>query len=446
MKKCDVIVIGAGAAGLAAAVQLSNAGQSSVILEARDRIGGRIFTKYDADLAAPIELGAEFIHGKPPEIWDLLKAVHEPIAELEGDSWCSDHDSVYPCNFFGLVEDVLKKMDKSAPDESFLAFLDRCWKNPTADPKREEARQRSIAYVSGFNAADPGLVGVHWLVKGMEAEEKNGDRVFRSELGYEKLIEIFKQQLAQVPIELQAIVTAIRWKPGSVEVSGRGAKGEFTIEGRKVLVTVPLAVLQSKAGESGAIEFQPSLPAEKLSALEKLEMGKVIRVVLRFRHRFWDNLQPIEGHGRTLSRMSFLFTKDDWFPTWWTTMPSKLPIITGWAPFQSAERLSNQSEQFVLERALSSLPTVLGVAEDLVKREFLGGYFHDWQSDPFSRGAYSYGKVGSDGAQQALADPIAGTLFFAGEATDTTGNNGTVHGAMSSGVRAAAQILGVIRH
>ena len=175
--------------------------------------------------------------------------------------------------------------------------------------------------------------------------------------------------------------------------------------------------------------------------LNRLEMGKIMRVVLRFRHRFWDDIVPSPSGRETLADMSFLFSEDEWFPTWWTTMPEKMPIITGWAPFRSAERLSGKDEAFVVDRALRSLGGLLRIDAEKLREELANAYFHDWQSDPFSRGAYSYGKVGSDGAQQALGESIENTLFFAGEATDITGHNGTVHGAMASGYRAANEIL-----
>ena len=144
---------------------------------------------------------------------------------------------------------------------------------------------------------------------------------------------------------------------------------------------------------------------------------------------------------KTLSGMSFLFSDDDWFPTWWTASPAKLPIITGWAPFRCAEQLSGKNRSFVIDRSLQTLSRLLNFNLEELTHLLDDAYFHDWQNDPFSRGAYSYGGVGADGAQQALASPIENTLFFAGEATDITGHNGTVHGAIASGHRAAEEIL-----
>jgi monoamine oxidase len=116
-------------------------------------------------------------------------------------------------------------------------------------------------------------------------------------------------------------------------------------------------------------------------------------------------------------------------------------VITGWAPFRSAEKLSGKDQEAVIQQALQSLSRQLQVDLKNLESWLESAYFHDWQTDPFSRGAYSYAKVGADGAQQALAAPVENTLFFAGEATDTTGNNGTVHGAIASGQRAAREII-----
>jgi monoamine oxidase len=162
-----------------------------------------------------------------------------------------------------------------------------------------------------------------------------------------------------------------------------------------------------------------------------MEMGKVIRIVFRFRNAFWKKFRPSKADSQNLSHLGFLFSRDERFPTWWTRMPIDVPMITGWAPFRAAEHLSGKRESQVVQEGLAALSRVFHVPQHKIEEEFVKAYFHDWQNDPFSRGAYSYGKIGSDGAQLALAEPINETLFFAGEATDITGNNGTVHGAIA---------------
>lgn len=439
----DVIIIGAGASGISAATALASAGLSILLLEARDRIGGRIFTLQDPKLHAPIELGAEFVHGRPAEILDLLKAHHVRIREVDGDNWCVEEGRVCPCNFFSDVDQILQKMrEHKIGDESFTDFLKHSTSRLPDTPSLRRAKQWATGYVSGFNAADPALVSVNWLVQGMHAEEQiEGDRAFRAEHGYADLIEIFQQQLRDSGISLHknTIVESIQWRPGQVDIAASKANGTTSFSAPRVLITVPLGVLQAQVDDKGTIRFIPELPQQKQNAIRNIAMGKVIRVTLRFRERFWKDL-PRENNSKSMDGMSFLFSHDDWFPTWWTTAPLKLPLLTGWAPFHCALRLSGKSESLVVEHSIATLHRLLGVGIQELETLLEHAYFHDWQTDPFSRGAYSYGKVGGDQAPQALAMPVDNTLFFAGEATDANGLSGTVHAAIASGRRAALEI------
>ena len=443
----DVIVIGAGASGLTAAEQLGKSGFRVMILEARARIGGRMYTQTDPVLGTPIEYGAEFIHGLPPEIFEPLQSHNVAVHEIEGDNWCVRHRQLTTCDFFGDVDKILKKMDREQPDESFLQFVKRCFSESLGSPSRSEAIEHAISYVSGFNAADPDRVGIHWLVKGSEAEEElAGHRAFRSEHGYQDLLDIMRRLLdaANVRVQLETVVTSVSWKPGQVEVAAQRLGAPCHFSAKSVLVTLPLGVLKAGEGETGAVLITPSLPTAKLDALSKLEMGEAARVTLRFRERFWDQIFP-EGQKKSLVDLSFLLSQDEWIPTWWTTLPKRVPTLTGWAAFRRAEKLSSLSDQQVGDRAVQSLAELLNQPVHHLEDLLDASYFHDWETDPYSRGAYSYGGVGADGAQEALGSPVENTLFFAGEATDVTGNNGTVHGAISSGKRAAQEILNSLK-
>lgn len=440
----DVIVIGAGAAGITAAVALSAAAVKVTILEARDRIGGRIFTVHDSSCKAPVELGAEFIHGRPPQIWELLKSHRIRISEVKGDTWCSTNGKLAPCDFFSEVDKILEKMDDRKPDQSFENFLKGYRGKSGNDRHWEEAKKWATGYVSGFNAADPALVGVHWLVKEMRAEEKiEADRIFHSEHGYADLLGIFEKQLAagSVKVQKNTVVKSIQWRRGNATITARRPSGNSSLSAPRVLITVPLGVLQASSKEKGAIRFTPKLPEKKENAIRNIAMGKVIRVTLRFRERFWNDLpKGRKKVSKSMAGLSFLLSHDEWFPTWWTVSRG-LPLLVGWAPFRCAERLSGKSESFVTEHAIEALHRLTGLPAGELEGLLEHVYCHDWQADPFSRGAYSYGKVGGDGAELALGKPVENTLFFAGEATDTTGNTGTVHAAMASGNRAAREIM-----
>ena len=440
-------------AGLSAAVELARAGLRVEIIEARDRIGGRVFTKHDPTLDHPVELGAEFVHGMPPEIWLPAQQHNLKMTEVEGDLWCSLDSRLQPCNFFRQADKILEEMNDRDPDESFLDFLSR--KFPGDD--HADAKRWATGYVSGFNAAEPAEVSVHWLVHGREAEEQiQGDRAFRIAGGYQRLLDIFAIALAKlnVLIHRNTVVGRIEWSRNAVKVEispigdntycvgtdlqvrpAERSSVTKSFTAPRALVTFPLGVLQS-----GSIHFDPDLPADKKSALTKLAMGKVVRVTLCFRERFWKDIQS-DGEDKNLGNLSFLFSRDPLFPTWWTQMPEHVPIITGWAPAKSAETLAGMSENQIIDKAVGSLSSLLGIKKAHIQSQLSAGYFHDWNSDPFSRGAYSYVKAGGEGCQKTLGAPVDETLFFAGEATDITGNNGTVHAAIASGIRAANEIL-----
>jgi monoamine oxidase len=435
--RVDVIVIGAGAAGLVAAVELADTGLSVIVLEARDRIGGRIFTLNDVEQQFPIELGAEFIHGRPSETMDLLRQGKIPIREVDGDNWCAQNGGFSPCDLFSEVDEILQRMNEDGPDESFAEFLKRCCPDASAD-----AKTHALSYVAGFNAADPAQVSVHWLVRQSRAEENiEGERAFRARGGYHSLLDLLQQRVAKARISVRTntVVHRVAWRPGNVSIDAVCSEQAIKLDASRVLITVPLGVLQARGSEAGAIEFSPALPQEKLDSIAGMEMGKVLRVVLHFRERFWDRIRPPDRNDKTLAKMSFLFSQDNWFPTWWTAMPDRFPIITGWAPWQSAERLESESVP-VVARALQTLGGLLGVGNTEMERLLEIAYFHDWQADPYSRGAYSYVKAGFAHAPEVLSRPVKGTLFFAGEAADVTGNNGTVHGAIASARRAIIEI------
>ena len=438
----DVLIVGAGAAGVSAALELSRAGLRVEILEARDRIGGRMFTRHDPTLNHPIELGAEFVHGLASEIWLPIQRHNLKSTEVDGDVWCSIDGKLQRCNFFAQADKILSAMDDefkdsdaNRNDESFLDFLARRF----SGKDHEEAKRWATGYVSGFNAADPGLVSVRWLVDSRRADEQiEGDRAFRIAGGYQTLIDIFLRELKDrnVRIRLNTIVTNVKWNSGSVEIFANGPQPETRFFAARALITLPLGVLHA----ASFVRFEPELPPEKRAALEKLAMGNVVRVTLCFRERLWQDLHGTSD-SKSLRDLSFLFSRDKFFPTWWTQMPDPVPIITGWAPASAAESLAGMSNDEVIDKAIQSLSNILHVEKSNVQSKLSVAYFHDWDSDPFSRGAYSYVKVGGEGCQQVLGSPIDGTLFFAGEATDTSGHNGTVHGAIASGRRAAQDIL-----
>ena len=220
----------------------------------------------------------------------------------------------------------------------------------------------------------------------------------------------------RVSTRLGTAVTEVAWRRG--EVVARIARGE-EVRARKAIITVPIGVLKAP----DAIRFTPEL-RDKQRALDRIEVGHVVKIILRFRERFWNDFNFVHSHNAH-------------FPAWWTAAPARVPLMTGWAGGHAADRLL--AEGHIIDRGIESLASILGVPRRRVASKLDAAHTHDWQADPFSRGAYSYAGVGGSNAYRALAKPVANTLFFAGEATSD--QTGTVAGAIASGRRAARQIL-----
>jgi len=408
---------------------LSRKGVRVRILEARDRIGGRIWTVHDPFTRVPIELGAEFIHGRPPEIFDVLKRRSEKPEQIRGDDWYSHQGKLSKAEFFERADQLLDRMDDSGPDESFEAFLAR--QNDDAETK-DWARK----YVEGFNAARADSISVHALVQSSKAEEEiDGDRQFRLAGGYNSLLRMMRGDIDPrfTSLHTSAVVKHVRWSTDQVFVVSEGEAGRREWRASAVLITLPLGVLQA-----GDVIFDPPITA-KHRALSLLYMGEVIRVTLTFDHPIWQDVA-----GREAREMRFLFSDDEHFPTLWTHLPEHVASITGWAEGRYADNVSGHGEQEITRRAATSLANVLGVNVDKVMNSLSASYLHDWQSDRFSRGSYSWPKAGGADAHHELSLPLENRLFFAGEATDFTGHFGTVHGAIASGLRAGKEILSAL--
>jgi monoamine oxidase len=188
--------------------------------------------------------------------------------------------------------------------------------------------------------------------------------------------------------------------------------------------------LKAPPDHPGAIPFDPPLDAKR-AALDGLETGHVCKVTLRFRDRFWDALGEPDAN--------FWHDPQGPFPTWWNAAPRQAPVLTAWAGGPRAEALLGRPEREVLSRALDGLAGVMRTPRRRLESSLQSWATHDWRADPWSRGAYSYAAVGGEDAAGALARPLEGTLFFAGEATDNE-EAGTVEAAVTSGQRAAREI------
>jgi monoamine oxidase len=435
----DVVIIGAGVSGLAAASELRKSGLSVLILEARDHVGGRAWTRHEPDLSAPIELGAEFIHGRIPETFELLSEVGKAALDTSGAHWTL-RDSKLAQNTEDLFGDIQTALERSnvlkEPDISFETWLSRSGQYGLSP----EAAAMAKAFAEGFDAADPARLSAHFIAKEWGAGGMLDSPQFRPLGGYSSVLAALAGTLHRenIRLQLQTVVREIRWQRGAVEIDATFLASPFSVKATCAIVTLPLGVLQAATGTSGAVRFVPALEAKR-QALEGLVSGPVLKSSLRFRRAFWEELD-----GGKYAGAAFFHSATTAFPTFWTTLPLRAPLLTAWIGGPKAARLSMSETPDIVRQALESLSALFG-GRPHSEFELEAAYLHNWQTDPFARGAYSYIAVGGGNARSALAAPLEDTLFFAGEATDTQDEAATVTGALQSGERAAREVIGSLK-
>lgn len=428
----DVIVVGAGAAGLAAAAHLSRHGKSVCVLEARDRIGGRILTVRPRGAAIPLELGAEFIHGESPAIFEQLR--------LAGDVAVDTAQTRYRVpqpgrmkrseDLFETMKERLRRIPKPRVDVPFAEFLakHRRQLSPTV-------RAFATMLVEGFDAADPTRASAIEILKEWAGGSAADAPTFRPQRGYGALMDSLAGSLdpAKTCVQLECAVNEVRWRRGEVNVaySRHGEPG--SVRAAQAIVTLPLSVLQLPALTPGSVLFTPMLPRKQVP-LSRLLMGPVVKLVLCFSRPFWAEID--DGMHRDVA---FFHAQGAPFPTFWTSLPVRAPVLTAWSGGPKASKLLARSTDEVLRAALVSVAEIFGKRRDY-RKMLEAVYWHDWQSDPYSSGAYSYAGVGGGPAKKQLAKSVEQTLFFAGEALDVE-ESSSVGGALSTGQRAAQELL-----
>jgi monoamine oxidase len=441
-KKADVLVIGAGAAGLSAARALQDSGIEVAVLEARDRIGGRVWTIHDRAARVPVELGAEFIHGRAPGLGELLVASSLASVDVGGRRFQARGKRLRPLDdFWERLDRVMRHLGDVRNDRSFHEFISE----KPGGRRLATERRLAMLFVEGFHGADPKRISAAALAEsGSPGDDKAERKLGRVVDGYDRLLRWLAEPLT-ARIQLSSPVVSVEWEPGhvSIEIASSRTRKARVVTGRVAIVTVPLGVLKAPAGSPGAIGFTPAL-ADKTRALNTLAMGSALRVALRFENRFWSSQQFAGRRGvDDLDALSFLHSADRDFPTWWSAYPMAVPIMVGWCGGTRARQLSTLSHGEIVDRAVHSLARQLRTSP--ARMHLKAAWTHDWQNDPFARGAYSYQMVGGADAPATLARAVRGTLFFAGEATDASGATGTVHGAIATGRRAAAQVIRRLR-
>ncbi|MBC7926509.1 MAG: FAD-dependent oxidoreductase [Bryobacteraceae bacterium] len=409
----DTVVVGAGAAGLTAARILGEAGHRVLIAEARDRAGGRMWSEPLPGLPVVAELGAEFIHGTPEATWELIRKWGIPAQERCGNRLCYENGKLGNCTFPEQVDEIFSTLETyRGEDISFSQFV-----ATHAAHFDQTSRRWAREYIEGFDAADSENISVKWLQSSSAAEEADeGHKLFAISTGYSSLVsEMIHSLPNDATLRLACPVRSVKWSESGVVV----ATDSGTFSCRFAVLTVPPPVLPS-------VRFDPPVP--NTEAAKRIATGPVMRVTLAFRESFWPSFSMLHSHAED-------------FPTWWTHLPVTAPVLTAWCGGPRAARLSALTRAEIIDRALDALSRLLNTGRSRIEDSLVSAHTHNWQTDEWSKGAYSYVTAGNTDATAQLAAPVGNRLFFAGEASESTGRSGLVHGAILTGQRAAREIL-----
>jgi len=419
-KSQDIIIVGGGVAGLFAARELLTQGYPVTVLEANDRLGGRIHTIHDSSFDPPVEKGVEFIHGNLPLTFQLLKEAgieYSPVGgrmvRVVNGEWKTQDD------FTIGWKELMERMNEVRVDMTVQQFLEKNF----SENKYERLRTSVLRFAEGFDLADPSKASVLALREEWMGEE--GEQ-YRIPGGFDQLINHLEKQCLKSGghIQTSSLVSKIEWQRNNVAVITADKK---TYHSNRIIITVSLGVLLT---EPPVIVFQPTIDGY-LEAAHKIGYGSVVKVLLQFKESFWEE---------TRKNIGFLLTEEA-IPTWWTQLPSSYPLLTGWAGGPQAWELENKDERSILELALQSLSNIFNKPVDELKDLLTAALIANWNQDAFAKGGYSYSMVGSREAQKFLSTPIDDTIFFAGEAFYVGPSPGTVEAALVSAKNVVEKIV-----
>ena len=424
----DVVVVGAGAAGLMAARTLAGEGLDVVVLEARKRAGGRIFTIRPPNLPCAVELGAEFVHGDAPLTRRILREAGVEVAGLDAEHFQARDGRIARADPWDSIERVMDALDgEREPDRSFAEFL----RSPDAAEFEPRDRERALAFVEGFYAADAERVSERGLAgEGAEGAVSGG----RIPAGYDRLVDRLTDGLAG-RIRHGHVVKHCAWSDEAVTLSGSESAGrarsKFSVRARAAVFAVPHGVLTAPPKAAAAIAFEPVVfgLAETLAAVAT---GDAVRLTIATHAPPKDLLD-------VTAEPFFLHTPAESFNAFWSVEPPGSPALVAWSGGPRSRTLPRTREAR-RRAALKILREAAGPAGARLGTRAGPAFGHDWARDPFARGAYCYNVVGAE----PPAPVHSGALAFAGEAFAGP-SLGTVEGALETGRSAARELMDRIR-
>lgn len=410
MKDADMVIVGAGATGLSAARALVDAGKRVIVLEARDRIGGRVWTSYERGV---VERGAEFIQGHTVSTWELVRA-----SGAETVGWGSESIDAYRIfgEYGGIRPDSEQLFDRyraaakdlwgyAGADMSLAEYLK---KFGGSDSEALYFKAREIAHLNAADAEELGIVGFATE----DGEFKGGSTDTFVTSGYSKMFEYLAKD---IDIRLEKVVTRVAWSEGAVEIEC--ADGSL-VHASQVVLTIPLGVMKSAPPT-----LTPDPGPTFWNAVQKIGFGDTTKLAL------W-----IEGDMPYFT----LLSTTGLFGDWWMRKFDGLTVIVGYSGGKEARTLTGMTEEDAIRVGIDELAGGLG---EKIREQVVHARHFTWSDDPFARGSYSYPTVGMGDARKHLQLSLRNTLYYAGEASNTSQNSATVHGALDEGRRVAREIL-----
>ena len=419
----DCIIIGAGAAGLMAAKILSAAGKKVQVLEAANRIGGRIHTIQPAGFTVPVETGAEFVHGHLPISFQLIEEAGISYVPASGGMWQKKDDQWKKRE--EETEDwyeVMQRMKELKEDVTVADFLYQYF----ADEKYATVRQSVQRFAEGFDLADVFTASTFALRDEWSAEE---EEQYRIPSGYSRITDHLAKK---VQVQGGEIITGCRIN--HIETTENGVTA-WSADGRhfsaaKAIITTSLGILQLPAGAPNAIRFSPEVQLH-LEAFKKMGYGSVIKIAVQFQEPFWEGIS---------NDLGFIFC-DQPIPTWWTQLSLHNGLLTGWLAGPAAQEYHHASRDDFYQMAMQSLSTIFDKSVDQLEETLLSWEVFNWTTDLFAAGAYSFSTIDTVEALKTAMQPVNDRLYFAGEAIYDGKHPGTVEAALESGKQAAEKLL-----